>query len=238
MKAKTAPILEALIVSSDTKVVDVLTKALARLEIVATTSDESTATELLERHKFDAVLVDCDGDAGTPKILDVIRWSRSNRTSTVLALAKAGSQVTDLLRLGANLVITKPLTYQLAWKTLQATLGVIEQERRRYFRHELAVDVNVSTADGKDCNAKATNLSEGGMALRFAASSPCARAAEPGTLASIRFCLPSGMSDWVSAKASIAWVDIEGRAGLRFEIIDPESKATMESWRKANFVSS
>ncbi len=237
MKERQTTVLEALIVSSDSQVLEILGKTFVRLEISASTCDEVAAPELLEKYRFDVIVVDGKHDTATAKMLDQIRWSRSSRTSTVLALARSGSQVTELLKLGASLVITKPITYQLAWKTLQATLGVIEQERRSYFRHKLDADVNVSISDGKECVAKATNLSEGGMALKFCPSSPCVLHAGPGTFASIRFQLPSGMSDWVSAKASIAWVDFEGRAGLRFEIVDPDSKATMDSWRKANFTS-
>jgi CheY-like chemotaxis protein len=237
MEKRRSPALEALIVSSDAQVLETLTKALVRLEIESSKCDGTTASEFIGKRKFDAILLDCDVDRNGRALLDEIRKSRSNRTSTVLALADASSQATELLKLGANLVVTKPVTHQLAWKTLRATLGVMEQERRRYFRHTLGVEVDIATTDGNQCNALATNLSEGGMALKFDPSSPCAIRVQPGTMGNVRFCLPSGNSDWISAKVSFAWVDSEGRAGLRFEIVDPDSMTSMESWRKSNFES-
>ena len=237
MERKRSPVLEALIVSSDAQVLETLVKALTRLEIESSNCEDAAAAEQIAKRKFDAILIDCDRQRQASGLLGEIRKSRSNRTSTVLALADTGSQATDLLKLGANLVITKPVTHQLAWKTLRATLGVMEQERRRYFRHELAVAVDVATNDGNQCNAQATNLSEGGMAVKFDPSSQCTLRLQPGAMGTVRFCLPSGNSDWISAKVSFAWVDSEGKAGLRFEIVDPDSLNTMESWRKANYSS-
>jgi len=101
---------------------------------------------------------------------------------------------------------------------------LLEQERRRYFRH--AVNLAVSLSDGtSEQQARMTNLSGGGMAVRL--TKPVKR----GTALDFAFELAPGMR--VSGKGELTWVNSEGVAGIALQMLRGKGKHLIDGWLAA-----
>ncbi|MGI9103234.1 MAG: PilZ domain-containing protein [Terriglobales bacterium] len=220
--------LQSLLLSRDDDVIRVLRRVLNDMEIeveVCTGCDH--ATQELARHKYDAVIIDCDDVHGAVDVLRNLRQTTSNKTSTAFAIINGVTSLRGAFELGANLALEKPLTADRAKHSFRAVHGMMLQERRRYYRHEVDIAVTVRFEDKQskhDVLGTANNLSEGGMAIRLKSGLP-----ENSGLATLHFILP-GTSNWIETKGSIAWVDGEGNAGIRFENTPYVVKEHLARW--------
>jgi hypothetical protein len=86
------------------------------------------------------------------------------------------------------------------------------RERRRYYRHELEVPVQIALPDGGKQQFTSTNLSEGGMAVNGGMKLPTQ------AQVIVTFMLPNGRR--VESKGSVSWSTENGRAGIRFDLRD------------------
>ena len=106
----------------------------------------------------------------------------------------------------------------------RATLGTISNEQQKFFRSKVNLTVNLQNAQGRECQAQATNLSTGGMGLDSIPDP-----AHFTGLLSVSFVLPD--SDVViHAKGRLMWADASGRAGLRFVVIEPALFEQLQRW--------
>jgi c-di-GMP-binding flagellar brake protein YcgR len=96
------------------------------------------------------------------------------------------------------------------------------KERRRYFRQPVKMLVKM-VYEGKTLNATSTNISEGGLALMLREAPP------KGASPHLRFTLPSS-SIHIDVAAEVAWVDVKGLAGFRFQNLAEDSKQALEKW--------
>jgi c-di-GMP-binding flagellar brake protein YcgR len=99
----------------------------------------------------------------------------------------------------------------------------MERERRRYFRHVVEISVTLAFKDGAELKAKATNVSETGMAIWLAGS------LAGRELSSIAFRLP-GTPFSIEPTADLAWADGSGQAGVRFRDMPPSSREQLDLW--------
>ncbi len=140
--------LQSLLLSRDDDVIRVLRRVLNDMEIeveVCTGSDR--ASEELARHKYDAVIIDCDDVHGAVDVLRSLRKTRSNKTSTAFALVNGITTLRGAFELGANLALEKPITADRAKHSFRAVHGMMLQERRRYYRHDVDIAVTVRFED-------------------------------------------------------------------------------------------
>jgi c-di-GMP-binding flagellar brake protein YcgR len=124
---------------------------------------------------------------------------------------------------GANFVLQKPLTPLHAARCFNAALNFMVRERRRYFRHPVDMPVRVSVPPNQEVTATATNLSEGGMAIRTL----CKLRQESN--AQVRFALPSTNVS-LELKCQVAWADGTGHIGLRFVEVPQSSQYELDKW--------
>ena len=110
-----------------------------------------------------------------------------------------------------------------AARCFSAALNQMTRERRRYFRYPVEVAVNLVFAQGEELKAVSTNLSEGGMAIRFRGKLP------KGGISKVQFILP-GTQVGLEPKADVAWCDGSGRAGLCFKEIPKSVQDRLEDW--------
>ncbi len=215
--------LESLLISHDAALLAVLRPTLEKMAVTLDVcSSTETGSDLLARHKFDAVIVDCDDLDGGLDVLKRLRKARSNGSSVTFAVLNGKTTTQEAFQIGANFVLQKPLTPLNATRCLNAALSFMVRERRRYFRHPLEMQVRIALG-GAEITATATNLSEGGMAIRFAGNLP------KDADAKLRFTLPA-TNTTLELRGQIVWADGTGHAGIKFVEVPQSSQYQLESW--------
>jgi DNA-binding response OmpR family regulator len=215
--------LDSLLISRDAALLGVLRPTLEKMSVsVEVCSGVQTGDDLLNKRKFDAVIVDCDDLQGGIELLNGLRKTQSNASSVAFAVLNGKTSTREAFQLGANFVLQKPLTPLHASRCFNAAISFMVRERRRYFRHPVEMPVRISVKDGIDTTATTTNLSEGGMAIRTLAK------LEKNSQAKVQFTLP-GTGNSLEVKATIAWAD-EGHAGIRFADVPQSSQYQLDKW--------
>ena len=215
--------LQSLLVTRDQHVIQVLRPTLEQLSIgVEVCRGARSGNEILLSEKFDGVIVDCDDLQGGLELLEGLKKGASNRNSVAFAVLH-GSSTQRAFELGANFVLQKPVSALNAMRCFSAAVGFMTRERRRYFRHPVDTSVRLVLADGKELQATATNLSEGGMAIHYPGK------LDKASFASVVFTLP-GRTASVECKAQLAWADGSGRAGVRFGQMSAVSREQLDRW--------
>lgn len=215
--------LDSLLISRDAALLGVLRPTLEKMSVtVEVCSGVQTGNELLNKRKFDAVIVDCDDLQGGIELLNGLRKTHSNASSVAFAVLNGKTSTRDAFQLGANFVLQKPLTPVNASRCFNAAISFMVRERRRYFRHPVEIPIKISIKDGVDVSAATTNLSEGGMAIRLLTR------LHKNAEVKVQFSLP-GTGTSLEVKALIAWAD-EGHAGIKFVDVPQSSQYQLDKW--------
>ncbi len=216
--------LDSLLISRDSALLGVLRPALEKISVnLETCAEQKRADDLLARRKFDAVIVDCDDLQFGFKLLQGLRTTQSNGKSVAFAVVNGKTTTQDAFKSGANFVLQKPLTTLHASRCFNAALNFMVRERRRYFRHPVDMPVRISVPPDQELTAVATNLSEGGMAIRILTKIP------KDNLVKVRFTLP-GVNISLDLKGEAAWTDGTGQVGIRFIEVPQSSQYQLEKW--------
>lgn len=216
--------LEALVLSRDPEVIKTLGRVLdeANIDIqVCATADD--ARKILEQHKYDALVVDCDDVPGAPEVLQQLRKGKSNRSCIAFALVNGGTTVREAFELGANFALDKPVSQERAMRSIKAAQGLIMRERRRYYRHLVTATGTIVVDGSTQLPVSIITISEGGVSIE------CSRRLDEGGAARLRILLP-GSTTPLDFKGEIIWSDAEGRAGIRFQVLPLQTKSELESW--------
>ena len=216
--------LESLLISDDATLLGVLRPTLEKIAVdVRVCADCKSASDLLAKYKFDAVIVDCDDLPGGDDLLKSIRKTRSNARSVSFAVLNGKTSTLEAFRDGANFVLQKPLTPLHATRCFNAALNFMVRERRRYFRHPVEMPLRIILPNTPELNATSTNVSEGGMAIRLVGKLP------KDAHAKVQFSLPDSNTS-LELKGEIAWVDGTGHAGFRFVEVPQSSQYQLDKW--------
>ncbi|HXZ27861.1 MAG TPA: response regulator [Terriglobales bacterium] len=186
------------------------------------------AVEALAKHKFDAVLIDCDDLHGATGVLQLVRTSSSNKSAIVFAIVNRVTSVRDAFSMGANFVLDKPLSMERVARSLRAAQGLIQRERRRYFRQQVKLKAEVLLPGGEPVQAWVSNLSTGGISLSMPQPGPASGSVR------VRFSLPGG-KQLIDAQGEIAWTGTEGgQVGVRFLQVPAPAQKELDQWLSAN----
>jgi DNA-binding response OmpR family regulator len=216
--------LESLLISRDPALLEVLRPALNKISVnLETCAEIRRGTDLLTRRKFDAVIVDCDDLEHGFDLLKNLRTTQSNSKSVSFAVVNGKTTTQEAFKSGANFVLQKPLTLLHASRCFNAAINFMVRERRRYFRHPVDMPLRISAPPNQELTATATNLSEGGMAIRLLGKLP------KDTRAQVRFTLPA-VNTSLDLKCEVAWTDEAGNAGLRFIEVPQSAQYQLEKW--------
>jgi len=181
------------------------------------------ARDCLKRRKIDGVFVDMEVP-GALGVLEGIRKGTSNNKAVIFACVADTRENTLALSAGANFLLRKPLNEETIALHITIAKELLDRERRRYFRH--AVNIPVVLKDGEAVqNARMTDLSEGGMALRTA--KPLRHSAV------IDFSFDLALGATVSGKGQVAWINSEGQAGIVLQIFQGKTREHLEAWLAA-----
>jgi hypothetical protein len=213
----------ALLVSADPVTIRQFSDALQTLSISPEVCEQaSAAMGLLNRRKFEAVIVDLQLGEQCGRILDEVRVSPSNRTAVTLAIGGDNVESTASFRRRAGFVFERPVSAQSIRSTLKPAYGMILRERRRYFRHPASIPVTVLIKNMPEVRCHSVNIGEGGMALSTAVL------LSVGEEVQIQFTLP-GPEIRFSVKSTVCWLK-SGQFGVRFGSLSPEHKSELQGW--------
>ena len=118
----------ALLFCPDEKTARTVTQVLSELEfnVEACTEPFAAVKKLMGQH-FDAVVVDCDNEQNASLLFKSARNSTSNQTSLAVAVVEGQAGVAKAFRIGANLVLTKPINIEQAKGTLRVARGLLRK---------------------------------------------------------------------------------------------------------------
>jgi len=202
----------------------VLNPALERISVRLQICEAAQpASDLLAKCKFDAVIIDCDDLPKGSDLLRNLRHTQSNAKSVSFAVVNGKTTTQQAFQWGANFVLQKPLSALHASRCFNAALNFMVRECRRYFRYPVDMPLRIGLPQNQEMTATATNLSEGGMAIRVLGKLP------KDAQAQFRFTLP-GANISLELKGEVAWADGTGHAGIRFLEVPQTSQYQLEKW--------
>ena len=119
---------QALLFCPDEKTARTVTQVLSELEFnVESCTEPFAAVKKLMGQHFDAVVVDCDNEQNATLLFKSARNSTSNQTSLAVAVVEGQAGVAKAFRIGANLVLTKPINIEQAKGTLRVARGLLRK---------------------------------------------------------------------------------------------------------------
>ena len=118
----------ALLFCPDEKTARTVTQVLNELEfsVEACTEPFAAVKKLMGQH-FDALVVDCDNEQNATLLFKSARNSQSNQASLAVAVVEGQVGVAKAFRIGANLVLTKPINVEQAKGTLRVARGLLRK---------------------------------------------------------------------------------------------------------------
>lgn len=216
--------LEFVLVSSDYATMQAVSKAVkkygAKFVLVPTAHE---ARECLNRRKIDGVFVDMEVP-GALGLIESTRKGTSNSKSVIFACLVNAKESTQILALGANFLLRKPLSEEAVAMHITISKELLLREQRRYFRHP--VNLPVTLKDGElEQQARITNLSGGGLAVRTLKS------LKYGAVLDLAFELSLGVR--ISARGQVTWVNSEGMAGIMLQTLRGKGREQLDAWLAA-----
>ncbi len=121
---------QALLFCPDEKLARVVTQVFSDLEFtVELVNEPFAAVKKLMAQRYDAIVVDCENEPNASLLFKSARNSSSNQTSLALALVEGQTGVAKAYRIGANLVLTKPINVEQAKGTLRVARGLLRKNQ-------------------------------------------------------------------------------------------------------------
>ena len=119
---------QALLFCPDEKTARTVTQVLSDLDFTVEPCTEPFAAvkKLMAQH-FDAVVVDCDNEQNATLLFKSARNSAANQSSLAVAVVEGQAGVAKAFRIGANLVLTKPINVEQAKGTLRVARGLLRK---------------------------------------------------------------------------------------------------------------
>ena len=119
---------QALLFCPDEKTARTVTQVLGELEFsVEACAEPFAAVKKLMGEHFDAIVVDCDNEQNATLLFKSARNSTSNQSSLAVAVVEGQAGVAKAFRIGANLVLTKPINVEQAKGTLRVARGLLRK---------------------------------------------------------------------------------------------------------------
>src|SRR5208282_1780456 len=184
---------QALLFCPDEKLARVVSQVFTELDFaVEPVHEPFAAVKKLMTQRYDAIVVDCENEQNASLLFKSARNSSSNQSSLAIALVLGQAGVAKSYRIGANLVLTKPINVEQAKGTLRVARGLLRKN---------------ADAAGTGAPPQATPAR---TAPASAGTSPASRgAAEPASPISSEFEIEDPLSPAIPAIAASAQVESE-----------------------------
>src|SRR5277367_1405250 len=119
---------QALLFCPDEKTARAVTQVLSELDfaVIPCTEPFGAVKKLMAEH-FDAVVVDCDNEQNATLLFKSARNTPTNQSSLAVAVVEGQAGAAKAFRIGANLVLTKPINVEQAKGTLRVARGLLRK---------------------------------------------------------------------------------------------------------------
>ncbi|MGA8216516.1 MAG: TonB family protein [Candidatus Sulfotelmatobacter sp.] len=119
---------QALLFCPDEKTARSVTQVLSELDfsVIPCTEPFAAVKKLMGEH-FDAIVVDCDNEQNATLLFKSARNTPTNQSSLAVAVVEGQAGVAKAFRIGANLVLTKPINVEQAKGTLRVARGLLRK---------------------------------------------------------------------------------------------------------------
>jgi periplasmic protein TonB len=118
----------ALLFCPDEKTARVVTQILTELDFrVEPCNEPFAAVKKLMSEHFDAIVVDCESEQNVALLFKSAHNSGSNQSSLAVAVVEGQAGVAKAFRIGANLVLTKPINIEQSKSTLRVARGLLRK---------------------------------------------------------------------------------------------------------------
>jgi response regulator RpfG family c-di-GMP phosphodiesterase len=223
MPSTTAVALQFLLVSDSHVTLRAVKSALDSLGSGMTCSTTpGAACVYLSSHRVDGIILDLPLNSAVEFIAS-IRHSGANRRAFMFVCLDIAETPSEALKGGANVLLRKPLDPAAIASSVKTFQGIMESERRRYFRYHVTIPVTL-VSDVATQRAMMENLSEGGMAVSIKTS------LERSATLEFSFELPFGPR--IAGKAQVMWKNQAGLMGLEFRLLHGQSGEHLANWLK------
>jgi protein TonB len=119
----------AFLLCGDEKAVHAVTQIMDELEVSFEHSSEPAfSLKRLASQKFDLLIVDCDNVQNATQVFNSARASNLNKNSIAIAIVEGKAGVPNAFRLGASLVLTKPVSLEQVRNTLRTGIGMTRKD--------------------------------------------------------------------------------------------------------------
>ena len=119
---------QALLFCTDEKLARVVSQLFSELEFsVSPISDPFAAVKSLMAQHYDAVVIDCENEQSASLMIKSARNSTFNQGSLAIGLVEGQAGIAKAYRMGANLVLTKPINVEAAKGTLRVARGLLRK---------------------------------------------------------------------------------------------------------------
>jgi hypothetical protein len=186
-------------------------------------SGTAETTALLAHRKFYGVIVDGAEPNVANAVLNAVQASSSSRRAVSIVISDDSAGLA-----GGAFVLRRPVSVDLASRTLRAAKGAMLNEFSRYFRQQMQLSVRITRDSGGELKATTLNISQRGMAIQLPSGKTLIAAGDP-----IRTSLTLPDSTCIEAKGKIVWMDIRGRAGIFCEGHSPRDRQQLQEWLAA-----
>ncbi len=123
---------KSLLFCPDEKTARVVTQVLSELDFTVEAENQSfVAVKRLTEEHFDALVVDCENEQDASLLFKAARNSTHNSSSLSVAVVEGQAGVAKAFRIGANLVLTKPINVEQSKSTLRVARGLLKKTQAR-----------------------------------------------------------------------------------------------------------
>src|ERR1700691_1575030 len=119
---------QALLFCSDEKLAAIVTQTFSELEFaVEAVHEPFAAVKKLMAQRYDAIVIDSENEQNASLLFKSARNSGLNQGSLAIALVEGQAGVAKAYRIGANLVLTKPINVEQTKGTLRVARGLLRK---------------------------------------------------------------------------------------------------------------
>lgn len=119
----------ALLLSPDDQAVSAITGVLEEMSVTCERPlDGASAAQKLNSHSFDLVLVDCENLPAAKLIFDVCRRGNNGNNPVPIAIVDGRAGLPTAFRLGAELILTKPVAKDQARNTIRTAVSRVRKD--------------------------------------------------------------------------------------------------------------
>jgi TonB family protein len=119
---------QALLFCPDEKLARVVSQVFTELDFsIELVQEPFGAVKKLMAQRYDAVVVDCENEPNATLLFKSARNSSFNQSALAIAVVEGQAGVAKAYRIGANLVLTKPINVEQAKGTLRVARGLLRK---------------------------------------------------------------------------------------------------------------